>query len=142
MAKTRKYNQRKSTRGKTPKKKNKMRQKGSGRSSRTYHNLNACELLEQEYKVTGCNGRRCSIITRKYGTKLADCQATCENGTCVGWRPSTSIVPSPDSNTQSLQLSDAHHQKNLSKIYKDNRKSVKYNVHPRSTQSRSRTMKN
>jgi len=30
--KTRKYNQRKSTRGKTPKKKNKMRQKGSGRS--------------------------------------------------------------------------------------------------------------
>ena len=35
MAKTRKYNQRKSTRGKTPKKKNKMRQKGSGRDSRT-----------------------------------------------------------------------------------------------------------
>ena len=35
MAKTRKYNQRKSTRGKTPKKKNKMRQKGSGRKSRT-----------------------------------------------------------------------------------------------------------
>ena len=35
MAKTRKYNQRKSTRGKTPKKKNKMRQKGSGRQTRT-----------------------------------------------------------------------------------------------------------
>jgi nucleoside-diphosphate-sugar epimerase len=41
MAKTRKYNQRKSTRGKTPKKKNKMRQKGSGSGRKIYTRFKA-----------------------------------------------------------------------------------------------------
>ena len=98
--------------------------------------MNACELLEQEYEVTGCNGTRCSIITQKYGSnlygsKFADCQATCNNGTCVNWTPSTYIVPSHDSTTESLRLSDRLRQKDLSKNYKHNRKSVKYIVQPR-----------
>jgi len=138
MAKTRKYNQRKSTRGKTPKKKNKMRQKGSGRStsrSRKYNNLNACELIDEKNIITGCrNGSTCYIITKKHTGigKKVDCQARCINNTCVGWTPSTSIVPSHDSTTKSLQRSAADHQKYLSNRYKDHRMRYKYTVSKRS----------
>jgi hypothetical protein len=74
MAKTRKYNQRKSTRGKTPKKKNKMRQKGSGRNLytrfkvmlKTCKNNDDCIFHEREgnsYKGK-CIDSKCQDVKR------------------------------------------------------------------------------
>jgi hypothetical protein len=71
MAKTRKYNQRKSTRGKTPKKKNKMRQnktKGGG------ERLSSCKNAKQNAECT----RQITVdnVTDSYNGR-------CRNGKCV-----------------------------------------------------------
>ena len=66
MAKTRKYNQRKSTRGKTPKKKNKMRQKGG----ETYSSCNNVK-----------NGKTC-LRSIRVGDKIIPYNGKCRNGEC------------------------------------------------------------
>jgi hypothetical protein len=71
MAKTRKYNQRKSTRGKTPKKKNKMRQnktKGGG------ERLSSCKNAD--------NGNKC-MQDIKVGDKIIPYNGTCKDEECV-----------------------------------------------------------
>lgn len=71
MAKTRKYNQRKSTRGKTPKKKNKMRQnKTKGGGERLSSCLNAKKNAECTREITVDN------VTDSYNGR-------CRNGKCV-----------------------------------------------------------
>ena len=71
MAKTRKYNQRKSTRGKTPKKKNKMRQnktKGGG------ERLSSCKNAD--------DGNKC-MQDIKVGDKIIPYNGTCKDKKCV-----------------------------------------------------------
>jgi len=67
MAKTRKYNQRKSTRGKTPKKKNKMRQKGGKKISTIFKvNLKKCNNDDDcIFHEKGGNSYKGDCIERK-----------------------------------------------------------------------------